>query len=149
MWQAAILDREFYADLQKALGQTIHYPPAGAIDNEAGDRLENLYTGVFNDFPRRQNYGLRGPPATPISNPIHLFVKTVTNKTFKVIVDKNATVYDVKHAVKDSIGVPLDRQVLIHGGRDLGDMWPLRSYRIGDGAQVYLTLTFRASDFAK
>jgi|TARA_R110002060_G_scaffold27509_8_gene37363 hypothetical protein len=42
IWHAAILDTQFYASLQEALGVVIHHRPEGASDKEAAQRTKRL-----------------------------------------------------------------------------------------------------------
>ena len=41
IWHAAILDTQFYASLQEALGVVIHHRPEGASDKEAAQRTKS------------------------------------------------------------------------------------------------------------
>ena len=66
IWHAAILDTQFYASLQEALGVVIHHRPEGASDKEAAQRtkrlsvMEGIYKTFFSTNPLE-----RRPPTPP------------------------------------------------------------------------------------
>ncbi|PVH69666.1 hypothetical protein DL98DRAFT_522053 [Cadophora sp. DSE1049] len=73
LWHAAILDTQFYASLQEALGVVIHHRPEGASDKEAEQRakrlsvMEGIYKTFFSTSPLEHRPYT--PPASPLQHP--------------------------------------------------------------------------------
>ena len=72
LWHAAILDAQFYASLQEALGVIIHHRPEGASDKEAEQRAKRLSVmkGIYKTFFSTDLLEVR--PPTPPASPLQL-----------------------------------------------------------------------------
>ena len=67
---------------------------------------------------------------TRIGDSISIFVKTLTGKTIPLKVQNDDTIFDVKKKIMDNEGIPIDRQRLIFGGKQMEDTVPLHEYEV-------------------
>lgn len=153
LWHAAILDTQFYANLQEALGVVLHHRPAGASDQESEARekrltvMKSIYKAFFLTDPRNfvhlPPYGIQQPQRTrgvQIPVGISIFVKTLTGKTIQVAASSDEVIIDLKETIQGVEGIPVDQQRLIFSGRQLDDKLTLADYGIDSGATLHLVL---------
>lgn len=74
---------------------------------------------------------------------MHIFVRTLTGKTFLVEINSNDIVQVIKHKIFDLEGIPLDGQRLIFAGRGLEDGRNVSYYGIRSNSMVYLITRLR------
>ena len=61
---------------------------------------------------------------------MQIFVKAQSGKVMNIAVDSNDTVKSVKHTIQVKDSVPVNRQTLLHEGRELEDGRRLQDYGI-------------------
>lgn len=69
-----------------------------------------------------------------------IFVKTNTDKTFKLEVEPNNTIKDVKAKIRVNEGIPHCKQRLIFGGKLLKNERKLSDYKIQKEWTIHLAL---------
>ena len=146
LWHAAILDTQFYAELQAALGVTLHHRPFGAHSAEAYEQrearfttMEVLYRTFFSTDPVVYTYPDRSQPRYACN----VNVKTLTGYSIAMKCQSTDTIHVVKSKVQDKKGIPPDQQRFIWGGLELLDKYQLGDYSIRDEATIHLTLRLR------
>ena len=75
---------------------------------------------------------------------MHLFVKTLTDKTIHLNVDSSHTAYEIKVImICMGEGIPPKQQRLIHAGKQLADDRTMESYGIKEHSTIHLVLRLR------
>lgn len=145
IWHAAILDTQFYADLQAALGKLLHHRPSGASEHKDKqmrlDTMTALYAGFFSAEPLGYSSSSRQrllPRDEPIQDPIYIFVRTQTGKTITVKTSGRETVGGLKERIYGLDGTPCDQQRMIFGGTQLEDFKTLEEYSILHDSTVHV-----------
>ena len=64
------------------------------------------------------------PILSQITKPIMLFVKTLTNQTYLVDIDKNDTVEIIKNRIGYKTNIPVYKQRLVYKGNEVKDGTP-------------------------
>lgn len=86
------------------------------------------------------------PISCSVVNPVfnfHVFVKTLTGKTFMLNVRSDNTILDVKRVLVEKQGTPVDQQRFIFAGRLLEDGRTLNNYGISNKCTIHLVLRLR------
>jgi hypothetical protein len=109
-----ILDTNFYADLQAALGLILHNQPSGASDQEAESRgkrltvMKAIYNAFFLTNPLRsaprQPMRTQGPARLQGLN--FIYVETMQDETLTIYIAVQATIDEVKSAIQYIQGIP-------------------------------------------
>lgn len=80
-------------------------------------------------------------PHPESGDPIQIFVRTVTGKTFMLAVSLSDMIGDVKAKIENLKGIPSNQQELLIRGEPLRDSLKLRDCNIETESTFYLTLT--------
>lgn len=169
LWHTAILDTQFYANLQLALGLTLHHRPAGALAHESEQRegrlcaMETLYRMFFHSDPLQganlpmnhaQSEGLLGNGTQFHSSvsphgTIHVIISALDGRdhyaTFPINAD--TTVGQLQDAIQGATDIHPKQQKLRFAGSPLDDGATLKDFGVGDQAVVHLTLNLKDADF--
>ncbi len=78
-----------------------------------------------------------------LSNPVKIYVQTLTGKTISIFVQLNFTIRLAKLLIQDKEGIPPDQQRLIFRGMQLEDIATLNHYRIQKESKIHLVLRLR------
>ena len=71
---------------------------------------------------------------------MHIFIKTLSNKTLTLTVEPSDKIEAIKNMVLDREGILVDQQRLIWGGKQLEDGRTLQHYNIQNLANIHLVL---------
>jgi len=121
LWHAAILDTQMYADLQSALGLTLHHRPSGASQQESELREKRLTAmkAMYSAFFSTEPLGSTPPQPSRLQLAVHrdaiqIFIHTYTGKTVEVNVDRQATFGDVMRAFEKHEGISMKEHRLMY-----------------------------------
>ncbi|KAG4425467.1 hypothetical protein IFR04_001386 [Cadophora malorum] len=145
----AVLDTQMYANLQTALGVTIHHAPSNmdvcAFHDIRIAAMEGLYKGFFKTDPigpappRLDNLQLNDGLRKEIS----LKIQIIAGKRVPITISSRATVRQLKSAIQDKEDIPIDQMRLLNvpmGGHVLQNDLMLEQYGIHDGQIIPLWL---------
>lgn len=145
LWHAAVLDTQFYANLQAALGLTLHHRPSGALPQNKEAReirlsaMKSLYRSIFGSDPLEYtNQVLNGAQPGDPSGGIQVFITGVGGEQ-KHIVAENLRVGRLKNTIYEQVGLPAYNQRLFFAGRQLEDFQTLRGCGIRDQDTLHLS----------
>jgi hypothetical protein len=149
LWHAAILDTQFYASLQDALGVILHHRPSGYSEPEAREKrlavMKSIYSSFFGELPpeliHAQAHGIQRPQrARGLQIPIgiSIFVQTPNRKTIQIAASSEEYIYDLKTLLEPIEGIPARQQRLLFDGYRLEDGNTLADYAIGADSTLYL-----------
>ena len=77
---------------------------------------------------------------------MQIFVKTLTDRTLTVKAEPSDTVESVKAKIEVHLGIPLQEQRLMYGGRQLQEGRTLSSYNIEDKSTLHLVLRLKGGE---
>ena len=145
IWHEAILNTQFYTELQTAMGCALHHRPEGSSEPESEQRKTRLkvMTGIYRAVFSADPIGYDGPrmiyPPRNSSDGMQIFVKIPTGRTVLLDVNKYDTTEDVMTKIQDREGIPRDQQRLIHAGAFLQPGETLEENRISEDSTLFLT----------
>lgn len=150
LWHAAILETEFYLDLQTALAQTLHHRPSGAESSESERRqkrlskMVHLYPMFFTDGPIQATI----LALSHSDSQRHFQVQVITHQQANERVyifecDRTSTIAEMKTAIQSGTGMAVDKQNLIFEGNslcgyELSDTRTLEDTRIHNQSVVHV-----------
>ncbi|KAK4734085.1 hypothetical protein R3W88_008346 [Solanum pinnatisectum] len=102
--------------------------------NEDGGVMRDAQTLTSAGIDKGSTLILRYAPITQI------YVLTLTNRRFKLMVESDDTIADVKAAIQEKEGIRFHKQRLIYDGRQLEDDRSLVDYGIKYNSQLALVL---------
>ncbi|XP_049395202.1 uncharacterized protein LOC125859476 [Solanum stenotomum] len=102
--------------------------------NEDGGVMRDAQTLTSAGINKGSTLILRYAPITQI------YVLTLTNRRFKLMVESDDTIADVKAAIQEKEGIRFHKQRLIYNGRQLEDDRSLVDYGIQYNSQLALVL---------
>lgn len=151
LWRALILDTQFYAELQRALGGTLHHPPdkeiqltspcesykAQNLQRLQTKTLESLY-GLFGSQPLRiKNLASQN---TQLEGSYKICVRDLQGKAPVFDVVPDLTVAELKEMIFSRQGYLIEWQRLNFGDQQLQDNVTLSSYKICSNSKLNLVL---------
>lgn len=89
--------------------------------------------------------GSRGGGPAPSSDTMHIYVKTMTGRTYAFLVSPSDIVEVLKVELQKASGVPVHQQRLIFAGREVDDCRTLSDYNIRKESTLHLVLRLRGS----
>ena len=120
------------------------FPDELTIDQAIIDYLRPrrlvAYAEIEKKHQRRQEHDSE---SLQDDTPFHIFTKTMTGKTIKILVTRTSTVTDVKERIEEIEGYPPPSYPLIYAGKRLEDDRLLTDYNITKGSILYLVLALR------
>ena len=72
--------------------------------------------------------------------PFTIFVSTLTGRTVTIEILPSSPIMDIKHKLREKLGIPVEYQRLVHGGKGLLDHRAIQEYNIGSLATLHLTI---------
>lgn len=77
------------------------------------------------------------------SQPFQIFIKTLSGKTIAINISPDERIETLKNIIYDKLNVPIERQKLIYGGKQLVNENTLKQYFIPNGATICLVLALK------
>ncbi|KAK7179656.1 ubiquitin-like protein 1 [Paraphaeosphaeria sporulosa] len=155
LWHAAVLDTEFYAQLQSALGVKLRHNPKGASEQDFNNRQKRLtrmaalYKTFFGDeepLVSKQSYVASVLPfQQPVGKDMTILIRSLLHveNALKLGVHQDNAMHDINRMIEEREGIPWFRQRLIYGGRQQPDDRTLKDLNIKHGATIWLVLSIR------
>lgn len=151
LWHAAILDTQFYVDLQAALGLILHHRPVGAHDEEIEQRkkrlsaMKALYYQFFSI--KLHDSELKPlPPRSVTNSEVRLVCKIRGGRIVQISVKRNTTLCEIIDILDPMIGVKSYHQALRANGLELqDDNITANQYNLKDGDLIHVNKRLRGS----
>lgn len=148
LWHSAILDTDFYEELQGALGFRIRHRPEGVNESNNETRLvamRALYTAFFTGEPnetaarsRRSDSSFEIP-----DDEFRITIRGLQRPKTSMAVNARMSVRTLKSFIEDIEGVHVVDQRILFQGRQLEDSVSLGAYGIQSESTVYMSLRLR------
>jgi Ubiquitin family len=110
-------------------------------DAEEGPPLVKLNMGQMIEMPAMEReHHVRADPPGNLHGSMQIFVKTLDGKTSIIDIKATDTVHALKTKIQAKEGIPLYRQSLRFGGKELSDGFTMSDYMIQQDAIIGLSL---------
>lgn len=141
LWQAAVLDTRYYADLQAALGLTLHHPGAPATAEELSNREAHMlarYYQFFCSYPITR-FALSQPTSSP-DEYFQIFMEDRTGGRVALLVSPTHQIYQLKQMYQAKKPVQPGIARMFYGTTLLEYHRKLEEYPIIAGATIFVLL---------